>query len=179
MAKAKEEAAASNTREAAGTTEAAPAAVGPAATPAALPDEGAAAGVTGADADPNQQGAKGDMADPPEPVDAPRWFLALGDEKGVDFEIAPLDIGEAELVPGNRAGTKTLGAAITFAAEATLYKRPVTQVHLYMKRSGQDAALVARSELGTAVLFGEGNGLHLPARSLVLVPEALEEAVQS
>lgn len=144
--------------------------------------EEAAKAAAGADPDPAQQGALNDPADAPdvpEPVDAPRWFLALGDEKGVDFEIAPLDIGEAELVPGNRAGTKTLGAAITFAAEATLYKRPVTQVHLYMKRSGQDAALVARSELGTAVLFGEGNGLHLPARSLVLVPEALEEAVQS
>ena len=98
----------------------------------------------------------------------PRLFLVLGCS-APDPDILPLEIAASDLVPGNLSGSATNGAAVELVAGADLGKRPVSTVFLIAQKGADPAAVIAKSPLDMAVMFGTGNGLHLPARSLALV----------
>ena len=122
-----------------------------------------------------------DATDPePEPDDvvvAPRLFLVLGND-APDADLAPLEIAAGELVAGNRAGCATNCTALDMPAAPELSKRSVSRVFLVSQIGAQPADVLASSPLETAIHFGAGNGLHLPARSLLLksVSEGVDDA---
>lgn len=138
--------------------------------PDAAPAAGAdAVPADGAGGDASQLGADAtatdDFAEDTRPL---RFFLTLGNT-APDPDIGLTEIAAVNMIKG-RARSATVSVAVDLIAEPELLKREVSAVFLLAAR-GDDAPSrehFAVSELVTPVNFGAGNGLHLPARSLVL-----------
>jgi hypothetical protein len=100
-------------------------------------------------------------------ISLPQMFLALGTDTP-DDEIGLTEIAITDLLHVGRLDQATVTASVDMIAEAGLVKRMVSTVFLLGRRADEPDVLLGRCGLQTPVQFGAGNGLHLPARSLII-----------
>lgn len=137
---------------------------------ATQPDRNAAADGAGDQGAGNADGEAG--AGDPAPIAAwpPTLLLGLGDASGPDHEIAPVEVRPEDFEPRGTKGHVTVTRPLDIAVSPQLLPRQIDRVVL-VEVTGGEAVVKAESLLVTPVFVGSGNGLHLPARSLMFGKE--------